>query len=169
MRRRTAAVSSIKYAVRNIKPEDRQALACRLAKKTGKDGDTAEDAAGVPAGGTRRLAGQPRLGLSPRFGLAHHFAALGAVGKRSPCRLGPLATLAHMVERCLLPVSVRLGGARSEELEIRAADDRSGQAYSACSSLAASGSPPALSEVVASSAACRFTAAILPRRSSWRS
>ena len=65
------------------------------------------------------------LGLPSRLGDAHRFRSLGAVGERRPRRFGPAATLAHMVERCRVRLRGRLGGARAEKLEVRAADYRS--------------------------------------------
>jgi len=94
---------------------------------------------------------------------AQPFAALGLVGEGRPCRFGPSATLAHMVERCCFRLGPCLVGAGEEELKVRTSDDRPRQAQPACSSLAGA------SAESASSAGFRFAAAILPRLSGWRS
>lgn len=110
------------------------------------------------------------LGFALRFRDPHVLGALGAVGEHRPRRLGPAATLAHMLERCLLGFRVRLGGASAEELQIGAADHRPGQAYSAWSLVGCSACSGCSSlEEPAASAARIFTAAILPRRSCSRS
>src|SRR5437588_10088905 len=91
---------------------------------------------------------EPAFGLPLHFLFAHSLGPLGLVGERLPGGLGAAATLAHMVERCRLRVRVRLGGARTKEVEVRATDDRSrhlDRAYSAASSSfwAWAGSPAA--------------------------
>lgn len=64
-----------------------------------------------PGDGACPLAAESRLRLSVRFRLAQPFGSLGFAGERFPCSFGPLATLAHMGERCSLGISVRFGGA----------------------------------------------------------
>ena len=65
--------------------------------------------------------------LAPGFVLAQPLGALGLVGERRPSGFGTQATLAHMVERCRVRFGTRLGGARSKEVEVGAADDGRGQ------------------------------------------
>jgi len=45
-------------------------------------------------------------------------AVLGLVGERHPCRFGPVATLAHMIERRRLRLVPRLRGTGKKELQI---------------------------------------------------
>jgi hypothetical protein len=46
------------------------------------------------------------------------FACVGLVGERHPRRFGPVATLAHMIERRRLRLVQRLRGTGKKELQI---------------------------------------------------
>jgi hypothetical protein len=49
---------------------------------------------------------------------AQQLAALGAVGKRHPRGFAALAKLAHILERCRLPLGPRLLGTGEEKLQV---------------------------------------------------
>ena len=69
--------------------------------------------------------------LSFLFFYAHPLGALGAVRKCGPRGFGTTETLAHMRERRRFRLGPGLRGAGEQKLQIRIADDWSGQAYSA--------------------------------------
>src|SRR5437868_12789505 len=91
-------------------------------------------------GGATRTKLQSGLGrgfrFAPGFRLAHPLAPLSAVGERLPRRLGPAATLAHMLERRRFRLGRGLIGARLEELEVGTPDNRPGHDHSAWGSSA---------------------------------
>ena len=94
----------------------------------------------------------------------HPFGLLGLIGERRPRLLRPAATLAHMLERRRFRLGPRLFGARQEELEVFSDYGPAKLLGLASFAGSAASALPALRR-----ADFRFTAAILPRRSSCRS
>jgi hypothetical protein len=90
-----------------------------------EDDETALPGWTVPFDREVRVGGLGLFGFPLRLGFFQVFAAFGALGECAPRRFGPAATLAHMVERGLIRFAARLSGARTKELEVRVADDRS--------------------------------------------